>query len=691
MTNFFSTLNKKQQEAVVHKDGPIIVFAGAGSGKTKVLTSRIAYLTLKHGVSLNNILAVTFTNKAAAEMKQRVANILNVNIDYLWISTFHSICLRILRKHADKLGYKNSFVIYDSLDSKNLVKKIIKDANIDPKKYSHDSIKSKIESAKNNGLTPDEFANEFNASYHQIYADAYNLYQQELAKANAMDFSDLLLNVVLLFKKHKSLLSEYQDQFKYILVDEFQDTNFIQYELLNLLSAKNKNIFLVGDDDQSIYGFRGALPTNISQFRKDYKDTKFIKLEQNYRSTKNILDAANSVIVKNSGRADKVLWTDFEPGQKIKYYAMMNDSDEANQITEIIKQALKTHSLKDICILYRVNAQTRAIEEALVREKVPYRIFGGLKFYQRKEVKDIMAYLRLVRSEEDNISFQRVINNPPRGIGAQTVNKIISNAGNNSLFQSCRDLSNDSSKLKAFINLINDFKEQSKKLDLHELISYIYKNSGYEDRLKKSKEEKADSRIDNIKELIGNTATFKVDPSDENSKLSQYLDQVNLAASNENIEDYKEQEYISLMTLHLAKGLEFKVVIMAGLEEGLLPHYLSIDDPSSLEEERRLCYVGITRAKKELYLTRAYRRSLFFKQGGFDYADLFKPESRFINDIPVSILERNDFLEQLDDIEINLGDIDLDLELDYGFKKKKKKKESGLGGIIQTADDLLNS
>lgn len=701
-SGFLDELNEKQKEAVLHIDGPILVLAGAGSGKTRVLTRRVANLVLNHHVYPSQILAVTFTNKATSEMVERLGALLGGETNSLWVCTFHAMAVRILRRNAEYLGYENSFSIYDTKDSQSLIKKICKDQNIDEKKYSSEYIRGRISQAKNNFILEDEYSSNINISnkfqpkiqQELIIAGVYKEYQKQLKLLNAMDFDDLLLNTYKLLSKEKEVLNYYQDKFHYILVDEFQDTNEVQYRIMYLLAKERRNIFVVGDDDQSIYSFRGAKPSNISMFEKDFEGTKIIKLEQNYRSTSNILEASNSIIAKNKSRKEKKLWTSGQKGDLITLYSSLDENSEAWFVANEIKKLVDSgeYKYKDIACFYRTNAQSRALEEALMSKKILYRIYGTLKFWDRKEIKDIISYLRLVINQNDNQSFLRVVNTPNRGIGTQTVNNLMQKAKeyNLSLFDASRMLNN--SKLASFINLINNFKERSKDVSLPKLLETIYEDSTYKQRLKESNDPASESRIENIQELIAYAQTIANGESDNEKAISVFMDKVSLSGSDEsyeskNAKDENLQDTVSLMTVHLAKGLEFPVVFFTGLEEGLVPHAKSFDSSDDIEEERRLCYVGMTRAMKKLYLSYAKKRSMY----GNNKESSLRIKSRFLNDIPSTLLDyqyQEPYLnDKFSNYETQDSNLEYDINIDYNdksnfdflpsmFKKKLEKKRA---------------
>lgn len=637
--NFLQGLNPPQLEAATHVTGPILVLAGAGSGKTRVLTHRIANLVLHHNARPESIFAVTFTNKAANEMKKRLYGLLGDKAQRLWISTFHSSGLKILRHNAHRIGYKNDFAVYDDDDTKSVIKRIVKELNIDEDKYPPDSFHRAIDSAKNNGRSPSDVAQIGKSLRSDLDSEVYQRYQKELLSANAMDFGDLLLNTLRVFKECPEALSYYRNLLDFILVDEFQDTNKIQYDIIKLLSTPKRNLFVVGDDDQSIYAFRGATVRNILDFEKDYAGAKTVTLDQNYRSTANILEASHSVISENKQRKPKKLWTDSGEGENILTFIGQNEDEEAEFIAEEISGKIKAGiSYDQIAILYRTNAQTRALEEALMRRSIPYKIFGGLRFYERKEIKDILGYLRLIANSSDNQSFQRVVNTPPRGIGAQALVAIAQNAQakSTSFLESCFELSERARALQKFTALYLELKHQSENIPLGELVAEIVEKSEYGPRLKEMKDPSAESRIENLRELAAIARTFEGTGETSAETLRIFLDQIALTSGADRPstqkEGGKEGDCVSLMTLHLAKGLEFPVVFLTGLEEGLLPHYRAITDPTQLEEERRLAYVGITRAMKWLYFTRCNYRGMFAgyasSQGGY------RVVSRFVKQIP---------------------------------------------------------
>ena len=638
----YDELNPMQQKAVKQKDGAVLILAGAGSGKTGALTVRIADM-LEHGISPYNILAITFTNKAAKEMRERVDKLAGPSAEHVWISTFHSTCVQILRREIEKLDYSRDFSIYDADDQEKVMKEVFKELNlsITDKTYTVRGAVSAISHLKEEMISWEDYAKEVDKADMRAYKTSrvYELYQKRLRRNNALDFDDLIYKTVLLFRTNPDVLNVYQERFKYIMVDEYQDTNTSQYELVRLLAGKYGNLCVVGDDDQSIYGWRGANIRNILDFEKDFPNAVVIKLEQNYRSTKNILTAANEVIKHNSARKDKTLWTENVTGSIIHVFRADNDIEEAVFVTEIInKNALKGKKYKDFAVLYRTNAQSRAIEDRFVRKGIPYRLFGGVRFYERKEIKDILAYLKLIDNSADAVAIKRIINVPKRGIGDKTVETAENAASKNgtTLFEAlgCAaeypELKSRGKKLGEFYELICSFKQKAEELSVHELIEYVVNATGYRDELEQDGSDDAMMRIENIEEFASKAAEFEKE--NENATLSAFLEDVALVAD---IDSYSEDDdAVVLMTLHSAKGLEFPYVFMIGMEEGLFPSGRAINtgDPKELEEERRLCYVGITRAKKELFLTYARQR---MQHGQFVY----NAPSRFLGELPPELLD----------------------------------------------------
>ncbi|ADG81715.1 DNA helicase PcrA [Thermincola potens] len=634
-----ANLNPEQKEAVEWTEGPLLILAGAGSGKTRVLTYRIAHLIHRKGVSPRNILAITFTNKAAQEMKERVERFLGYDSRDLWVCTFHSACVRILRMEIEKLGYGRNFVIYDSADQQTLLKNCLKELNIDDKKYPPRAMQVLISQAKNGLQDPAAFKRQAQDYYQEVGARVYELYQHKLKENNAMDFDDLIMKTVELFEKFAQVLDYYQERFKYILVDEYQDTNHAQYRLIRLLAAKYRNLCVVGDDDQSVYGWRGADIQNILDFERDYPEARVIKLEQNYRSTKNILAAANHVVKRNIGRKEKSLWTENEEGLLPVFFRAQDQYQEAYYIAERIYRLHleEDRPYRDFAVLYRTNAQSRVIEEVFIKNGIPYTIVGGLKFYERKEIKDILAYLRVISNPADNISLQRIINVPRRGIGDTTMGKIAEYANYQGIShyealiraEEIPGLTGRSlSPVKKFGQLIEAFRQTARHSSVTELVNEVLQQTGYIRELEAEKSVEAQTRLENIKEFLSVTKEF--DARAAENRLEDFLAEVSLISD---VDEYTEgADAVVLMTLHSAKGLEFPVVFIAGMEEGIFPHSRSMLDNSQLEEERRLCYVGITRAKERLYLTAAWERNLFGNT-------MFNPVSRFIEEIPPALLD----------------------------------------------------
>ncbi len=697
MSEFIQELNPEQQKAVEHFLGPIMVLAGAGSGKTRVLTNRIANLILNKGVRPYNILAVTFTNKATREMQERLKKLLGEQADRLWVSTFHSAALRILRQHAYLLGYPSGFAVWDDGDSKLQIKKILKELNIPEKENPVSTFTSAIDKAKNDYVTAEEYYNKAYTQDEKMIADVYKRYQEVLKEAGAMDFGDLLLNVVMLFDKHPEVLENYRRFLHFILVDEFQDTNKVQYLLIRQLAEPRRNIFVVGDDDQSIYGFRGAHVGNIWKFKKDFEGTEIVTLEQNYRSTANILDVAYSVISKNKERMPKKLWTASNKGDLITSYVAADEEDEADFVVRsILLEKNRGIPLSKIAVFYRTNAQSRALEAAMVRYKVPYRIYGGLKFYERKEIKDILAYVRLVVNRADTQAFMRAINTPARGIGATTLQKIgeMATRCQCSYWDVTKKLAESNSKIKGFVDLIEELTEDLKNFSIGGLVNQVIQKTGYEKKLKESKEIGNESRIENLRELVGFAGSEKaLDENGEPLPVQAFLDKTALTTGGDISGDGKERhqeageevDAVSLMTLHLAKGLEFPVVFFTGMENGLLPHYRSIGESKEVEEERRLCYVGITRAMQRLYITRAEIRAMFAAPGGLGGGrSSYREMSPFLKDIPEEYLKvvvsDKCFSSSSSTFKLR-GDDESDWERDeysqdeelVGWKKKEKK------------------
>lgn len=642
--SIYDTLNELQREAVLHADGPLLILAGAGSGKTRVLTHRIAYLIEELGVNPWNILAITFTNKAAGEMRQRVDNLVGFGSESIWVSTFHSMCVRILRRFIDRLGYDSRFTIYDTDDQKTLMKAVCKKVDIDTKQFKERMLLSVISSAKNEMILPEEFELNAGGDFAQLkIAKVYREYEAQLKANNALDFDDLLVKTVQLLQTQPDVRENYQERFRYIMVDEYQDTNTVQFKLVSLLAGKYRNLCVVGDDDQSIYKFRGANIRNILDFEKKYPDAKVIKLEQNYRSTGNILNAANGVIRNNKGRKNKTLWTANGEGEKISLRQFDTAYDEAEFIAEDIKKEVRDGaSYNDNAVLYRTNAQSRLLEEKFIAMNIPYKIVGGINFYARREIKDILAYLKTVDNGQDDLSVRRIINVPKRGIGLTTINRIQEAADERGISfyeallapEMIPGVGRSASKLDSFAALIEYFKGQAEKESLTDLLNEILDMTGYAQNLEADDEIDAESRLQNIEELLNKAAAYEEDCEDRDEKatLSGFLEEVALVADIDSLEE--DQDYVVLMTLHSAKGLEFPHVYLAGMEDGLFPSYMTItgDDPEELEEERRLCYVGITRAEQKLTLTCARKRMV---RGETQYNRI----SRFVSEIPPELLD----------------------------------------------------
>lgn len=636
-----SGLNKEQQEAVKTTEGPLLIMAGAGSGKTRVLTHRIAYLMVEKAVNPYNILAITFTNKAAREMKERVGQLMGGAAEEVWISTFHSMCVRILRRDIDRIGFNRNFTILDTTDQQSVIKGILKDKNLDPKKFDPRAILGTISSLKNELIDPESYSKQVGSYYERIVSEVYEEYQKRLRKNQSLDFDDLIMTTIHLFQRVPDVLEYYQRKFQYIHVDEYQDTNKAQYLLVKLLASRFQNLCVVGDSDQSIYRWRGADISNILSFEKDYPNARVILLEQNYRSTKRILQAANEVIKNNYNRKPKKLWTENPEGKKIVYFRAENEQAEAQFVAGKIKELVESgkRRLSDFAILYRTNAQSRVVEEVLMKSNIDYTIVGGIKFYDRKEIKDILAYLRLIANPDDDISLLRVINVPKRGIGSTSMDKIARYAQENdlSLFQALEEadfigLSPKITKaVLEFRDLIKGYTQMQEYLSVTELVEEVLDKSGYRDMLKAEKTLDAQSRLENIDEFLSVTKGFE--ENSEDKSLIAFLTDLALVADIDRLdEEDNNQQSVVLMTLHSAKGLEFPVVFLIGMEEGVFPHSRSLMDEEEMEEERRLAYVGITRAEEELYLTNAQMRTLYGRTN-------LNPVSRFIQEIPEDLLD----------------------------------------------------
>lgn len=642
MTDTIQGLNRQQQDAVQTINGPMLILAGAGSGKTKVLTCRIAHL-LQQGVRPYRILAITFTNKAAAEMRERVDRMAGAAARDVWLFTFHAFCARVLRRDLEKLtGYGNNFAIYDTSDSKNLIKQVLKEMNLDDKRFPIPGIISHISNAKNALLTPEAYAQQAGEYYEQQVAKVYAAYQKKLQANNAVDFDDLLLLTLRLLKENAEVREKYQSKFDYIMVDEYQDTNHAQYLLTKLLAAGHKNICVVGDADQSIYGWRGADIQNILDFEKDYPNAKLVKLEQNYRSTQVILDAANAVIDNNSGRKPKSLWTDNGNGSEIVYYQAMDERDEARFVIERVQELQqKEHAkLGDMAVLYRTNAQSRVFEEILIKSGIAYNMVGGTKFYERKEIKDVLAYLRLIYNPSDSLSLLRIINVPRRGIGDATITRLAeyAAASGQSLFEVVSNASDVPALASRFANKLDELAEvlfdlmgEAADAPVKQLIEDVLQKTGYIAELEGSGDAQDQSRVDNLHELLSVAEDFaaKCERSGDEPTLENFLSDVALVAD---IDDADlDEDAITLMTLHSAKGLEFPTVFLVGMEEGIFPHARTLMEESEIEEERRLCYVGITRAEQHLFLTNARMRTIYGRSQ-------YYPASRFLQEVPRNLI-----------------------------------------------------
>ena len=638
--SIYDTLNPPQREAVAQTEGPVLILAGAGSGKTRVLTHRIAYLMDEKGVNPWNILAITFTNKAAQEMRERVDKLVGFGSESIWVSTFHSACVRILRRHIDNLGYDTNFTIYDTDDQKSLMKDVCRKMNIDTKIYKERSLLAQISHAKDELLTPDDMEMKAAGDYNmKKVASVYREYQAALRKNNALDFDDLIVKTVELFEKCGAVLEYYQERFKYIMVDEYQDTNTAQFKFISLLAQRYQNLCVVGDDDQSIYKFRGANIGNILGFEHVFPDARVIRLEQNYRSTRNILNAANQVIANNTERKAKTLWTENEEGSKVHFRQFLNAYEEAEYVAGEIGK-LKRNGLgnyRDCAILYRTNAQSRIFEEKFIAANIPYKLVGGVNFYARKEIKDLLCYLKTINNARDDLAVQRIINVPKRGIGATTLGRVQDYADNMgiSLYEALRvaeevpSIGRSLSKIDGFVTFIQMLKSKADVLTVEEILQEVIDSTGYVAELEAEDTEESRARIENIDELISKTVAYQEAMEEQNqpATLSGFLEEVALIADIDTVDP--DQDYVLLMTLHSAKGLEFPKVFMVGMEDGIFPSHMTISygDDGELEEERRLCYVGITRAMKDLTLTCAQQRMI---RGETQYNRV----SRFVREIP---------------------------------------------------------
>lgn len=639
--SIYDTLNEQQKEGVFATEGPVLILAGAGSGKTRVITHRIAYLIEELGVNPYNIMAITFTNKAAGEMRERVDDLIGFGADSVWVSTFHSSCVKFLRRYIDRIGYDNSFTIYDTGDQESVMKDVCQRLQIDTKNIKPKSILSAISSAKNELISPEKFAKEAQGNFAMMkMAEAYKEYQEALRKNNALDFDDLLVKAVELFEKVPEVLESYQKRFKYIMVDEYQDTNTVQFRLISLLAARSRNLCVVGDDDQSIYKFRGANIRNILDFEEVFPDAKVIKLEQNYRSVGNILNAANAVIKNNQGRKSKALWTQKDEGDLISFKIFENGFEEAEFIAKDIENGVDSaeFAYNEIACLYRTNAQSRSLEEKLIKYNIPYKIFGGQNFYQRKEIKDVLAYMKTALNGKDDVATKRIINVPKRGIGATSISRVDNYALNMGLsfFDACdraEDVPNigkAAGKIGEFVEIVLKIKNVINTKGLKAGVDFLLEETGYIDELKAEGTDEAKDRIENINEFVTKVVTYEQE--NENPTLEGFLEEVALIADIDALND--SEQYVALMTIHSAKGLEFPKVYLCGVEEGLFPSYMTIqsDDPTDMEEERRLAYVAITRAMKNLNISCAKARMI---RGETQY----NRPSRFIKEIPAELLD----------------------------------------------------
>ena len=667
------SLNDYQKEAVLHKEGPLLILAGAGSGKTRVLTTKIAYLIKEYDVDARNILAITFTNKAAKEMKTRIEELIGKTS--IQASTFHSFGVKILKENCEKLGYKSNFIILDSDDSLTLVKKILKDFNLDPKRFSPYMIRNKISSNKNELIMPDDYKKFVYNEEDDVVYKVYKKYQEILKQNNSLDFDDLLILPIALFKKNPDVLAYYQDRYRYIFIDEYQDTNYAQYLLTKMISAKYHNICVVGDNDQSIYAFRGANYKNILNFEKDYPDCKVVMLEQNYRSTKTILNAANSVIKNNKERKDKNLWSLKESNEKITYYKAADETDEVHYILKKVKELVASGvSYQDMAILYRTNAQSRVFEQELLKQNIPYRIIGSFYFYSRKEIKDLLAYMRLVYNPDDDLSLLRVINTPKRGIGNKTLRSLEEEASlyHTSLFQAI-----NSGKELAFKELILTLQQDLEKMTLTEFVDNILEKTGMRRALKEEKTLEADIRLEYLEEFKSVTKMFESRVGE--ISLADFLLEISLVADSEEYKD--DPNRLTLMTVHAVKGLEFSYVFLAGLEEGIFPHRNSMDTLAELEEERRLMYVAITRAKDKLFITNAKKRMLFGQEN-------IAVPSRFIKEIDPSLIEHEEKENMFTSTHKRVNNF-YDEDKTYNYGDKIKHEKYGLGVVIEVAGDFI--
>lgn len=706
--DFLAGLNDRQKEAVLHTEGPLLIMAGAGSGKTRVVTSKIAYLIEEKNVFPGNVLAITFTNKAAAEMKNRVADLLNIEVEHMWMGTFHSICVRMLRRDIEKIGYNRSFTIYDRDDQITLVKECIKEINIDKDMFKESTLLARISSFKDGQIKPDTFINEnYNDYKERNVGEIYALYQKKLKFYNALDFDDLIIKAVELLRENPSILDYYQKKFKYIFVDEYQDTNKIQYKLVKLLSGQSDIICVVGDSDQSIYSWRQADISNILDFEKDFPGAKVVLLEQNYRSTQNILNVANKVIRNNTERKDKNLWTDNKEGESITYEQCEYSEEEAFFVAKRINDSIyRGYKPSDIAILYRTNVQSRTFEEAFMAEGLPYKIVGGLKFYDRREVKDLIAYLKFIQNPNDNISLKRIINTPKRGIGNSTIEKIEEYAAEkgDSIYGAILSLDEITSlngratnSIKPFIELMNRFMAMKEIMGIKDFIEEVINSAGYVAELEKENTIESKTRIENIKDFLSVALTFE--EKNDGANMEDFLASVSLLSDMDKTID--SDNLITMMTVHSAKGLEFPIVFLVGMEEGLFPISRSFDNDKDLEEERRLCYVAITRAEQQLIITNAKKRTIYGSTN-------FTMPSRFIKEMGDAIEEKvkrklvkttkRDLAKRPEEQLINIVDFNVsnyvtakptirnkgDMDISVGSKVNHKKW--GIGTIVMIKD-----
>ncbi len=655
--SIYDSLNDMQKQAVFHTEGPLLILAGAGSGKTRVLTHRIAYLIEECGVNPWNIMAITFTNKAAGEMRERVDNLVGFGSESIWVSTFHSSCVKILRRYIDRIGFSNNFTIYDTEDQKSVIKSICKRLDIDTKKLKERAILGAISSAKNEMISPEQYYMDNSADLvNKTIAGVYIEYQKELKKNNALDFDDLLVKAVELFKNNADVLEYYQNRFKYILVDEYQDTNTVQFMLISLLASRSRNLCVVGDDDQSIYKFRGANINNILNFEKVFEDAKVIKLEQNYRSTSNILNAANGVIANNKGRKSKHLWTDTGEGSRVVFRQIDSAYTEAEIIAEDMRKNVSDgkYKYKDMVCLYRTNAQSRILEEKFISANIPYKIVGGVNFYQRKEIKDILAYLKTIANAKDDVAVKRIINIPKRGIGASTITKLedYANANDMNFYDALKEdnlvniVGRSATKIKPFVELIQLLRTKSEHIHISDVYEELMEITGYVKELEEEDTDESRARIENLDELFNKIVDYE--ENNDEPTLNGFLEEVALIADIDSLN--ASDNYVVLMTIHSAKGLEFPKVYLCGMEDGLFPSYMTISsgDPSDMEEERRLCYVAITRAMQELMITSAQMRMI---HGQTQYNKV----SRFVMEIPEEVLDTNMSVKKMGNTEAEIA------------------------------------